>query len=164
MNNISVEQITNNFSFIYNTNYQSILTTIFVCILFFYAYYETDDKFYLFSIILIILCLTLILYKFIDICKNTLKTIRPCNQNNNEIKLNTDYCPNSYDIPSGHSALGIFHGMILYGCGYEYLSIYFFIQPILRYIGSQHTMTAIVSGGFIGMITYYIFILLNNKN
>lgn len=99
------------------------------------------------------LCLiTIVLIGFIKIIKKLFQTDRPCSFQNNH-----PCCPSNYDIPSMHSALGVFHGILLFKAGYKKISYFFFMQPILRILGNQHSLLAVIIGTIIGTIIGYSF-------
>ena len=154
---MNLEKLACKLAFIYNDNIMLIITLFFISILLLYKDININYK-NIYGVIIICI-LTYILEIIIIISKNHFKTSRPCQDRN----IISKCCPKSFDIPSGHTSLGIFHGLILYYAGYKYLSIFFFLQPLFRYIGLQHTLTAIAIGGVYGGIFYKIFEYLNNK-
>lgn len=84
--------------------------------------------------------------------KKYLKTERPCQALNY-----TKCCPSSFDTPSGHSALGVFHGLLCIKYGYKYLGYFFLLQPLSRIVGKQHSLTAVLSGSLLGYVFYLIY-------
>ena len=168
--NTEIEKVACDLAVIYEGVDPTIVTTIAVCILYWYQNtsnmsdiitYPSDEDMLAIYGVCVILCMTLILIFFVMSTKNIFKTSRPCQT----IGIQTTHCcPDNYDIPSGHTALGIFHGLVLYSAGYDYLSILFFIQPILRYVGKQHSLTAITVGGIYGIIFYLIFAFFFNRH
>lgn len=97
-----------------------------------------------------IVVLTLLLVLAVHIIKHFVDSDRPC-----QIEI-LPCCPDNNDIPSAHAALGIYHGLLFYNHGYKLLSLLFFFMPISRYIGKQHSITAIVIGCIMGYICYII--------
>jgi hypothetical protein len=152
---MNLEKLACKLAFIYDDNTTLIITIFFISILFLYKNINYRNIYR----ILIICLLTYILEIIIIISKKYFKTSRPCQDRN----IISKCCPKSFDIPSGHTSLGVFHGLILYYAGYKYLSIFFFLQPLFRYIGLQHTITAIAIGGVYGGIFYKMYEYLNNK-
>jgi membrane-associated phospholipid phosphatase len=98
-----------------------------------------------------ILLLTII----ITIFKNSLKTPRPCS-----VDLKKEWCPGSYDIPSGHTATAVFW-LPFYMNRQDKLSkiIYYYLllQPLSRIIGNVHSVYAVLFGLVIGTITYNLY-------
>lgn len=154
-----LENISSDLAFIYSGSYSTIITTIFVCILYgaqnMFINTSCYHKSFVIYNIIAILTLSFILNLFVIETKKIFKTIRPCQliQDKKHKKIN---CPKSYDIPSGHAALGLFHGLILFNAEYKLLSLFFFLQPIFRYIGKQHSFAAITIGSLYGIITYRV--------
>ena len=153
-----IEKISCDLAFMYDGSFPTFITTLVICII--YGFQSSDYIHVLYGTCAI-LALTFILHHLVTVTKTIFKNERPCQIMKAEI---SDCCPNNYDIPSGHTALGIFHGLILYYSGYQYLSIFFFIQPILRYIGKQHSIDALALGGVYGIIFYSIFTYLSYKD
>lgn len=99
-------------------------------------------------------------YYLIGFLKNYFKTNRPDDCNNNSY----DICPDSYDIPSGHSFYAIFWAMLIYNSldNIYYknikkgLIIYLAFIPVSRYLSGVHTLTAVIFGSLIGFI-WFIF-------
>jgi len=157
---MNFEKLACKLAFIYDDNIMLIITVFFISILLLYKNGNININYENIYGIIIICLLTYILEIIIIISKNYFKTSRPCQDRN----IISKCCPaTSFDIPSGHTALGVFHGLILYYTGYKYLSVFFFLQPLFRYIGLQHTLTAIAIGGVYGGIFYKLFEYLNNK-
>jgi len=91
-------------------------------------------------------------------------TIRPCQNINNINNIKNDpYCPETSDIPSFHSALGMFQGLCCVNLGYNYVGIYLLMEPISRYIGLFHSVSAVAIGSTIGILCYYFFIIFNDN-
>lgn len=154
--NTELEKIACDLALVYEGIYPTIITTIAVCMLYGYQFHcndstESEQSLYIMCAILV---LTLVLNAFVAATKKIFKTERPCQTM--EIDT-TRCCPESYDVPSGHAALGIFHGLLLYNVGYHNLSMFFFLQPVLRYIGKQHSLSALTLGGIYGIVFYLIF-------
>lgn len=161
--NTEIEKIACDFAFMYEGIYPTIITTIVVCILYGYQNLDnvsdfvtnpSDEDVWIVYVVCAILALTLVLNVLVAITKKIFETKRPCQTMG--IKT-TQCCPDNYDVPSGHTALGIFQGLVLYSTGYHYLSVFFFIQPILRYVGKQHSLSALAVGGMYGIVFFLIF-------
>jgi hypothetical protein len=94
---------------------------------------------------------SIILSIVIEILKKIFKSIRPCSKLE---YTSNDCCPKSYDIPSGHSAYGVFHGLLLLKGGYPFLGYLLMSMPIARYIGKQHSLAAVLIGSLLGYYAY----------
>ena len=85
----------------------------------------------------------------ICILKNKFKTKRP----NNCQDLNIDYCPKTYDIPSGHSFLSLYWLVVLLMLQRTYtlpLMFYLAIIPFSRVFLGVHTIKAVSLGSVLG--------------
>lgn len=94
----------------------------------------------------------------IFIIKEELKTKRPINCLEDKI----DYCPNSYDIPSGHSYMAVLWIMIFLHKKniYFYPFIFYLLFiPLSRYLGKLHTLEAITSGIVLGFLWFFLYTL-----
>ena len=92
----------------------------------------------------------------IVIIKNELKTSRPINCENTHL----NYCPNSYDIPSGHSFIALFWLLVLMNKNIKYskiLEIYLLFIPLSRYLSKLHSLMAVIVGSILGVFWYLIY-------
>lgn len=92
----------------------------------------------------------------IYIIKLSLKTKRPIDCEKNKL----DYCPDSYDIPSGHCFIAILWIMILVTKKNKYtypIILYLLLIPPSRYFGKLHTIEAVLSGLILGFGTFLIY-------
>jgi len=97
----------------------------------------------------------------IFIIKEQLKTDRPIDC----IKDKIDYCPNSYDIPSGHSYISVLWIMIFLHKKNPYnypFIIYLLFVPLSRYLGKLHTIEAITSGIVLGFLWFFLYTLIDS--
>ena len=97
-----------------------------------------------------ILVATWLLELLVHVAKYNIPSVRPCQE------LGLNCCPSTNDIPSGHAALGMFHGLLLYNMGYRYESMFFFLQGVSRYVGKQHSAVAIMLGSVMGAVWYHL--------
>jgi len=95
------------------------------------------------------------------ILKKELKTIRPIDCS----KDNIDYCPRSYDIPSGHSFIAVLWIMIFLNKKNKKLYpiiFYLVFIPLSRFLGKLHTIEAISSGIVLGFLWFFLYFLINS--
>ena len=101
--------------------------------------------------------------------KNYFKTERPINCLNSGV----DYCPTSYDIPSGHSFYAVFWLLIInlslkknnknnkkLNLIKKIVMLYLVFIPFTRYLSNVHSLSAVILGclmGFIWFIFYCVF-------
>lgn len=83
--------------------------------------------------------------------KNIIRSDRPCIKESN--------CPQSYDIPSGHSLSGIYYFLLLKDKQFSILIKYPLLlillgQPIFRYLSNVHSSNAILFGSINGYLAY----------
>ena len=98
------------------------------------------------------------------VLKQLATTHRPCvNEPNNQLydKLYVS-CPKSSDVPSGHSAVGIFMGLALWDTS-PLLASYYLSSGITRYIGQVHSLDAIAAGTGIGLIGFILYKIIKEK-
>jgi len=92
------------------------------------------------------------------IINNIIDNSRPCH-NEEKIKYNLWFdrmvlpCNRDPNIPSGHSALGIYFGLL---CCNPYLKLFLLLQPVFRYLSGKHSMVAVALGSMIGYLSYWI--------
>ena len=92
----------------------------------------------------------------IFILKEKLKSKRPleCKSPNN-----IEYCPESYDIPSGHCFLAVYWLLVLYRNKIDYtlpLMFYLGVVPFTRYMSGVHTTKAVFVGSVLGCVWFLI--------
>ena len=95
----------------------------------------------------------------IFIIKEELKTTRPVDCKKDKIK----YCPESYDIPSGHSFFAVLWIMIFLhkkNTYYYPIILYLLFVPLSRYLGKLHTLEAITSGIVLGFLWFFLYTLI----
>ena len=81
--------------------------------------------------------------------KSKYKTLRP----NTCQELNIDYCPKTYDIPSGHSFISVYWLIVLLILKKKYtlpLIVYLGIVPFSRIFLGVHTIKAVSLGTLLG--------------
>jgi len=154
---MNYQNILNNYGyFLYDTPYyQIVFMALFIQLLTSY----TNIKFVYLTI------LNILGYLTIGVLKNYFKTDRPLDCLNSEY----DICPESYDIPSGHSFFSVFWTMIIYktlnNYYYKnvkmYLIIYLVFIPLSRYISGVHSIGAIIVGSVMGIIWFVISTFIN---
>lgn len=111
----------------------------------------------------------------IGAAKKYFKTKRPINCSNTQF----DYCPTSYDIPSGHSFYSVFWLLVIYlslkqnsknkinknnnkilNSIKKIVMLYLVFIPLTRYLSHVHSLSAVILGcllGFIWFIFYSVF-------
>ena len=97
----------------------------------------------------------------IYIIKLSLKTKRPIDCKKNKL----DYCPGTYDIPSGHSYFAILWIMILITKNVKTtypIILYLLFIPPSRYFGKLHTIEAVLSGLILGFGTFLIYFVFSS--
>lgn len=157
----TVERLACELAFVYEGTYPTVITTLIVCILYWFEHskskynqcsaLDTDARVWYGLIALIIF--TLIIGIGVSMTKKMLKTERPCKT----LKMDSDCCPDNYDVPSGHTAHGVFHGLVLYSIGYRFLGTFLLLQAMFRYLGKQHSVEAVGVGGIYGLMSFMIF-------
>lgn len=150
----NIEFIAGKLGWLYNDNVHQLILTSCIVALIMYTNLKIncENKLYILGIII---CFTIILYCVACVLKNMINSTRPCKLINDDDFKFEEFCPSSNDIPSMHSAFGIFHGLILYNCGYTWATLPFFIQPFVRYVGKQHSLIAVVTGSILGATIYF---------
>ena len=100
-----------------------------------------------------------ILLGIVTILKTTFKINRPCYNNFN-------WCPKSYDFPSGHSTMAMFWLPFFINKSdnlSKSISIYLLFMPISRVIAGVHSWRAVIFGSIIGLSMHYVYKhLINN--
>ena len=108
-------------------------------------------------------------YFIIGKTKNYFKITRPLQCENSDL----DYCPISYDVPSGHSFFSIFWLLVIYlslkqnsknknsnkkhlNLIKKCLMLYLVFIPFTRYLSHVHSLSAVILGCLMGII-WFIF-------
>ena len=97
---------------------------------------------------------------FIYLMKETHKSPRPINCKTSSL----EYCPETYDIPSGHSFMAVYWFSILVLKQIPYtlpLIFYLGIIPFTRVMVNFHTIKAVVLGSFFGILWFLFFCVLD---
>ena len=99
--------------------------------------------------------------------KNYFKTQRPIDCSNTTL----DYCPISYDIPSGHSFYSVFWLLIIYlslnknsknnnqklNIIKKIVMLYLVFIPFTRYLSNVHSLNAVILGCLMGFIWFILY-------